>query len=45
VKNDVLWDLAAVYPQDRQWTEALPAAVLFDGPVWKRQSQIEATLR
>ncbi len=45
LKNDTLWDLVAVYPPDRLWTETIPPAVLFDGPVWKKQSNIESVLQ
>jgi hypothetical protein len=33
VKSGILWDLAAVYPQGATWSDRLPPAVLFNGPV------------
>jgi hypothetical protein len=32
-RNDILWDLAAVYPSSVRWTDRLPPATLFNGPV------------
>ena len=32
-KNGHLWDLVAVYPPGAIWSEKLPPAILFDGPV------------
>ena len=39
-----LWDLAAVYPPGATWTASLPTAVVFDGPVVRKQEEIEAAL-
>ena len=33
VRNELLWDLAAVYPKGVRWGDGLPPATLFDGPV------------
>jgi hypothetical protein len=44
VRNQTLWDLAALYPAGAQWKEAMPPAVFFDGPVVKRESELEAAL-
>ncbi len=44
-RNGVLWDLVAVYPPDAVWTEAMPPAVLFDGPVVHKQTQIGTALQ
>lgn len=44
-RNEILWDLAAVYPPDAHWTEAMPAAVLFNGAVVNVESEIEAAIR
>ena len=33
VRSGVLWDLAAVYPRGAIWTETLPPATVFNGPV------------
>lgn len=32
-----LWDLAAVYPPGEQWTDKLPVATVFNGPIVKVQ--------
>jgi hypothetical protein len=32
-QNGHLWDLAAVYPAGSTWTDRLPPATLFNGPV------------
>ncbi len=43
-RNGILWDLIAVYPAGALWSERLPPAVVFNGPVvrvvpdqWKLQ--------
>jgi hypothetical protein len=42
-RNGILWDLIAVYPTGAVWSDRLPPAVVFDGPVvravlgWKLQ--------
>ena len=43
-KKGVLWDLAAVYPPGATWSDGLPAATFFDGPVVKQQTGLEAAL-
>jgi hypothetical protein len=43
-RNGVLWDLAALYPPAVLWTDTLPQAVLFNGPVVDRRPQIQAIL-
>ena len=43
-RSGILWDLAALYPPAALWTEMLPQAMLFDGPVVDRQPQIQAIL-
>jgi hypothetical protein len=43
-QKGVLWDLVAVYPPGEVWTEHLPAATFFDGPVVKVQAGLEARL-
>ena len=42
--DGLLWDLAAVYPKSATWKDALPAAVVFDGPVVQITSSIESAL-
>ncbi len=32
-RRGILWDLVAVYPAKAVWTDHLPPAVVFDGPV------------
>jgi len=43
-RGGILWDLAALYPLGVFWTDRLPQAVLFDGPVVNMQPQIQAIL-
>lgn len=33
VRSGILWDLAAVYPPGAVWSDRMPAATLFNGPV------------
>ena len=33
VRSGILWDLAAVYPPGTTWSERMPAATVFNGPV------------
>ena len=33
VRSGILWDLAAVYPPGSIWSERMPAATVFNGPV------------
>jgi hypothetical protein len=44
LRNNILWDLAALYPPGGEWTDALPPAVFFNGPVVKRKSELETAL-
>ena len=44
VRNGILWDLAAVYPPQAHWTERLPPAVVFNGPVVDIIDSIRPTL-
>ena len=39
-----LWDLAAVYPKGASWSDRLPTATVFDGPVVDVTAAIEAAL-
>ena len=43
--DGILWDLAAVYPRSAMWTDALPPAVVFDGPVVSITSSITDALK
>ena len=44
LRNKILWDLAALYPPGVEWTDALPAATFFNGPVVKRKQDLETAL-
>ena len=33
LRSGILWDLAAVYPPGSTWSERMPAATVFNGPV------------
>jgi len=44
VRNEVLWDLAAVYPPGVQWTSQLPPAALFNGPVVNVKAELEQAI-
>jgi hypothetical protein len=43
-QRDMLWDVAAVYPAGVTWTERLPPAVVFNGPIIDVASAIEAAV-
>ena len=43
-RDGILWDLAAVYPPGATWSDRLPPAVLFNGPVVDVKSEIESSL-
>jgi hypothetical protein len=32
-RSGILWDLMAIYPRDLKWSDHVPAAAWFDGPV------------
>jgi hypothetical protein len=32
-RRDILWDLMAIYPSGPTWTDRIPAATVFNGPV------------
>ena len=44
VRNDILWDLAAVDAPATMWTDRLPAAILFNGRVVDVAKKIDAIL-
>jgi hypothetical protein len=44
LRNNILWDLAALYPPGVEWKDALPAATFFNGPVVKRKTELETAL-
>ena len=33
VRSGILWDLAAVYPAGALWSDRMPTALMFNGPV------------
>ena len=43
-QDGIIWDLAAVYPPGVKWTDRMPPASVFNGPVVDIASQIEAAL-
>jgi hypothetical protein len=43
-RSGFLWDLVAVYPVGARWESQLPPAVVFDGPVFRVTSKIDAAL-
>jgi hypothetical protein len=45
VQDNILWDLAALYPAGAQWKELLPGAVFFNGPIAKRQAELEGAMQ
>ncbi|HEU4694391.1 MAG TPA: hypothetical protein VFS23_38750 [Vicinamibacterales bacterium] len=44
VRSGILWDLAAVYPPGSTWSERMPAATVFNGPVVDVTEAIEGAL-
>ena len=44
LRSDTLWDLAAVYPRDARWTDRLPPATVFDGPVVDAAGAVERAI-
>jgi hypothetical protein len=44
VRSDILWDIAAVYPPGSVWSDRMPPAVVFNGPVLDVTDRIEETL-
>ncbi len=45
VRDNILWDLAALYPAGAQWKDALPSAIFFNGPIVKRGPELETALK
>ena len=43
-RSGILWDLVAVYPVEPIWTDRLPLAVLFNGPVVDVKEDLEKSL-
>jgi hypothetical protein len=44
VRSGILWDLAAVYPPGSTWSDRMPQALVFNGPVVDVIPMIEAAL-
>ena len=44
IRSGILWDLAAVYGRGSTWSDHLPAATVFDGPVVYVTDEIEDAL-
>jgi len=44
LRDELLWDLAAVYRPGTVWRETLPPAIFFDGPVVRVKSQLELSV-
>lgn len=44
VRSKTLWDLAAVYPAGLKWTDKMPVATFFDGPVVDVMEGIEKAI-
>src|SRR5262249_4321438 len=40
-RNGTLWDLIAIYPQGAVWSEGLPRAGVFDGPIVRAVRSLE----
>ncbi|MCU1236871.1 MAG: hypothetical protein JWP63_4838 [Candidatus Solibacter sp.] len=45
LRDNILWDMAALYPAGVKWDDAIPPAVFFNGPIVKRQPELETALR
>ena len=45
VRDNILWDLSALYPAGAQWKDALPSAIFFNGPIVKRSPELETALK
>jgi hypothetical protein len=44
-RDDILWDLAAVYPPGAKWDDKLPPAVFFNGSVVDSKDQLDRSLQ
>jgi hypothetical protein len=44
-QRGMLWDVAAVYPAGATWTDRLPPAVVFNGPIIDVTADIEEAIR
>jgi hypothetical protein len=44
-QEEILWDIAAVYPKGARWDATMPPAIVFDGPVLYVTDEINRALR
>jgi len=44
IRSEILWDLAAVYPPGSMWSDRMPPATVFNGPVVDVADAIEAAI-
>ena len=44
MRSGILWDLAAVYPPGATWSDSMPLAVVFNGPVVDVISRVESAM-
>ncbi len=44
LRDNTLWDLAALYPAGAEWKTSLPPAIFFNGPIVKRKPELETAL-
>jgi hypothetical protein len=42
--GDIIWDIAAVYPPGAMWTDRMPPAVVFNGPIVDIASAIQGAI-
>jgi copper chaperone CopZ len=45
VRNNILWDLAAIYRRDAEWTDRMPTAVFVNGPVVAIAEDLSSTVK
>ena len=45
LRDNVLWDLAALYPPGVEWADKLPPAVFFNGPIAKNQDSLSVSVK
>ena len=44
LSDNILWDLAALYPAGAQWKETLPPAIFFNGSIIERRDELATAL-
>jgi hypothetical protein len=44
VRNNHLWDLAAIYPPGEIWTAQMPTATVFNGPILYNEDEVRKAL-